>query len=180
MKIIGLLGGAGAGKSTAAEYLVKTHGARRYSFATPVKAIARYMFNFLDEQLYGTQVEKEAVDPRYGFSSRWAMEAIGMGVRQALGDDVFVNHLLKRLDTDSPSLVVIDDVRFINESEALKNLGGFVWRLEVPGVEQRKTVSESEWAKARCDRVIRPHLKDKELLAELIEEAYFNDIGYVE
>ena len=44
MECIGLLGNKGSGKDTLADYLVKEKNFVKYSFAKPIKDIAKIMF----------------------------------------------------------------------------------------------------------------------------------------
>ena len=53
--IIGLSGKKRSGKDTVAEYLCAHYGFINYGFGDPIKEIARIMFQFTDEQLYGNQ-----------------------------------------------------------------------------------------------------------------------------
>ena len=155
--IIGLLGPAGAGKTTVAAHLEKHYGARRYSLAGPLKDIARRVLGFSHEQLYGTQEQKETDDPRYGFSARWFLQKLGTeGCRAVLGDDVWTRACLLAIERDAPAVAVIEDVRFKNEADAIVETGGFVWRLCPPGDAETATraaaagrhASETEWRDA--------------------------------
>lgn len=116
--LVGLLGPAGAGKSTVADHLVERYGAARYSLAAPLKTIAQLALGFSQQQLYGPQDVKEAIDPRYGFSCRWFLQRLGTeGFRHVLTDRVWINHLLRTVNAaDAAELAVVDDVRFANES----------------------------------------------------------------
>lgn len=126
--LVGLVGPAGAGKSSVADRLVGNYGANRYSLAAPLKEIARHAMGFSHEQVWGTQAEKEAVDPRYGFSPRWFLQRLGTeGFRAKLGRLVWVNELLRRVNRDAPGLAVVDDARFVSEAE------GFVYWSRRPG-----------------------------------------------
>jgi len=122
--IIGLLGGEGAGKTTAAKYLEDKYDAVRYTLADPLKQLIMNAFEMSREQLYGTQEQKNTIDPRYNVSPRWLMRRIGTeGIRKVFGEHFWVEQTLNFIREDTPWLAVIDDVRFISESEDLKNFG---------------------------------------------------------
>ena len=175
MRIIGLMGPAGAGKSTIATYLCEKYGAQRYALANPLKEIARRTLDFSHEQVYGTQEEKEATDPRYGFSARFFLQRLGTeGIRSVFGADVWVDLLLEKIMREKPFVAVVEDVRFLNEVTAIRAAGGDIWRLESPGRESAADAthaSEAEWMKAPYDRRIAPSRRDLGLLFEIVDEA---------
>jgi len=63
--IIGILGVAGAGKDTAAGFLVGHYGFARVALADPIKRLARDVFAFTDDQLWGPSEMRNAPDKRY-------------------------------------------------------------------------------------------------------------------
>lgn len=63
--IIGLLGKAGSGKDTAADYLCTHYDYMKVSFADPLKRFCKDVFDFSDEQLWGPSEERNKPDPRY-------------------------------------------------------------------------------------------------------------------
>jgi hypothetical protein len=161
-KIIGILGPAGSGKSTAALYLVEKFGARRYSFAHPLKKIVRQAFDLTKEQVWGSQDQKEAIDVRYGVSPRWLLQKIGTeGIRNTLGADFWWKLCLQQILADGPDIAVIDDFRFENEVNGFLKLNEgldpkypfvHIWRIESD--RERATTqadsthqSEAEWSK---------------------------------
>lgn len=166
--VIALLGPAGSGKSTVSKHLVEQYGAVRYSLARDLKLIAQRTLGFSDEQLYGTQEQKEAIDPRYGFSCRWFLQKLGTdGVRTTLGDDFWTKICLDQIAHDGVGLAVIDDARFINEARLIRSspwLRGVVWRLNPPNDFETHArahaagshASETEWAEAEVDSEIWP------------------------
>lgn len=121
--ILGLLAEAGNGKTLAADYLQDTYDAKRLSLAGPLKRVAKAVMAFSDEQLYGTQAQKEAVDPRYGMSSRDFMRSLGTeGLREHFWPNVHIDALMKEIEKDDDKydydrLYVVDDIRFPNEGE---------------------------------------------------------------
>lgn len=195
--IIGLLGPAGAGKSSIAKYLVEHYGAKVYSLAGPLKEIAKRTLDFSDEQLYGTQEQKEAIDPRYGFSCRSFLQRLGTeGCRAVLGDDVWTKACLDKIERERPPVAVIDDVRFKNEAALISGrrcwlpslgydhaedgqptIAGTVWRVEPPldartaerAVAAGEHASEREWREAKSDYVIAPTARGLEELFRLVD-----------
>lgn len=187
--IIGLMGPAGAGKSSVAEHLVDKYGARRYSFAEPLKTFAMNALGFTHEQCWGTQAQKEAPDERYGGkSARWFLQKLGTeGARKTFGEDFWTKQLLEKINREKPDLAVIDDARFVNEARAICTFNtsadprateygrhGFVWRLDSPNRETAADAthaSEREWLDAPTDYVIAPERRGLDLLFSLVDEA---------
>jgi sulfite reductase beta subunit-like hemoprotein len=130
--ILGLLARSGHGKTTVAQHLVSTHGAEVRSLAGPMKRALQNVFSFSTAQLWGTQAEKEATDPRYGFSPRWLLQRLGTeGLRHEFGEDVHVRALARALAREErarpagapPRLYVVDDVRFANDARFIARGG---------------------------------------------------------
>ncbi len=134
-KVIALLGRAGSGKSTVADHLELIYGASVISFAKNVKELASRLLDFEHKQLYGTQAEKEAVDPRYGFSARQFLQRVGNETREVVGDRVWLDALLNTVFESDSDLFVIDDCRYVNEAECIAKddrIDGYVIKLECP------------------------------------------------
>lgn len=180
MKIIGILGPAGSGKTTVARYLVEKYGAVRYAFGDPLKEIAGRTLDFSHDQLYGSQEQKEAVDPRYGFSPRWFMQRLGTeGIRSVLGEDFWWKLCLERIFDEKPPLAVIDDVRFENEAEGILFAGSqykqhptYVWKLESAGQSSADPShpSEAEWEKAPYSHIVRPRERNLIALFDAVDD----------
>jgi hypothetical protein len=125
--ILGLLARAGSGKTTVANYLRDNYDARIVSLASPLKQIAKVVMDFSDEQLYGTQAQKEAIDSRYGFSAREFLRKLGTeGIRENLGADVWIDVLLDRAtnaasEDPTHSVFIVDDMRFVNEVNRIRS-----------------------------------------------------------
>lgn len=133
-KLIGLAGKAGAGKDTVADYLWEKEEAIKIAFADALRAAACSIFglgscNFTDRGL------KEAEVEYWGMSPRRMLQLLGTeATKPVFGDDIwlkrwFLSYSAVR-DTDH---VVVPDVRFDVEAEALRSLGGRIIHIVRPG-----------------------------------------------
>lgn len=107
------------GKSTVANYLAERFGAERVMFAAGVKELAGRLLPWRREQMFGTQAEKETVDPRFGLSCREFMQRVGNEAREVIGPNVWVDAALTTIRSGGPRLVVIDDLRYVSEARAI-------------------------------------------------------------
>ena len=136
VRIIGLAGLMGAGKSTVGKYLRDTYRMDVYAFATPLKKIAE-AFGFEHHELYGSQAQKEAINPIWQVSARRFMQTMGTEVfRQAVPQimpelaNPWIRIMENKLTKASKELIVIDDVRFADEAALIRKLGGRIIRVE--------------------------------------------------
>lgn len=142
--LIGICGYAGAGKDTAAAYLVERYGYERRAFADKLRDLA-YQANprlTSGPQNYRGQL-REIVDT-FGWDSakrespdvRELLQGLGQGCRSIFGDNFWVNLILPQWAFHgwAQKRIVIADVRYPNEVERIRLLGGMVVRVERPGI----------------------------------------------
>ncbi len=180
-RIIGLVGFIGAGKSTVASYLSEK-GYTQLNFGGNLKDIVSVAFGWDRELLEGVTYEsriwRETVDQWWserlgipGLTPRWILQHWGTEViRKSFHGDFWIASLeykilsqLSRLDGN----IVISDVRFPNEIQALKKLSGEIFwvRKDLPewydtayyeGSTQMKVkypeVHESEYSWISCGK----------------------------
>lgn len=139
MKLVGFTGRKFHGKDTAAKRLIN-EGYIHLSFAEPIKQISRILFSFDDEQLYGNR--KEEIDERWGITPREVMQFLGTEVFREKIQDLITNigenfwvraveNKISKLKAENPDVkIVITDVRFENERDVIRNLGGIVVRVK--------------------------------------------------
>lgn len=133
--IIGFLGQKHSGKDTCAEFLVKNFNFERFAFGDSVKDICRILFGFNDEQLYGNK--KEEIDLRLNITPRETFQKIGTEFGQYIIHEILPNlNIEKRtlwtqiLDNiDKSKNIVISDVRFQHEINAIKKNGGIIIKI---------------------------------------------------
>lgn len=148
--IIALCGKKRSGKDTCGDYLVKWRGFSRYSFASPLKRFVADTFLMNESQISGDK--KEEIDERWGISGRKLQQIIGSdlmrdrlpeldeGFKKFVGSDVWVKRFYyhyKNLPT--PLNYVITDLRFLNEAEMVKMMGGTVVKIVRPSLESNDT-----------------------------------------
>ncbi len=181
--VIALCGPAGSGKSTVANYLVEKYGAQKHGFALPLKEMVRRALGFTAEQVYGTQEQKEAVDPRYGYSPRWFLQRIGTeGCRATFGDNFWTRQCLDAIVRQNQDLCVIDDMRFADEADAVladTRIDGYVLRLHPVTDDMSKMYeagagrhpSETEWRTLNAGLELKPKSRGVEELLGLVDAA---------
>ena len=134
--IIGVLGLIGSGKNTAAEILVKQlPQAQIDSFAGTLKDAVAHIFSWDREMLEGATPEsrawREQVDEwwadRLGMPNltpRWVLQNFGTDVmRNCFHEDIWIASLERKL-LDRGGHTVLADVRFRNEVELIRKMGG--------------------------------------------------------
>lgn len=117
--IVGLLGRAQNGKSTAASYLEHNYGFRRIGFAHPLREMAKLIFGFNDDQVYGTQ--KDVIDERWGLEPRHFLKQLGYSGRKCIYGNVWVDACLNAILSSDHDRWCIEDMRHLNEAEAVSS-----------------------------------------------------------
>lgn len=121
--IIGLVGRSRSGKDTVAR-LMPMFEIRR--IAQPVKDSLKCLYGWDDRHTEGQY--KEVIDPCVGKSPRQAMIETAERVKQESGQDFFIEMLLD--NWDGKKNIVIPDVRFQNEINAIRRFGGLLVKVD--------------------------------------------------
>lgn len=133
------------GKDTAAAALCRDLGYRKQAFADPLRELAQIADPMITPMTGSVNVnighgrllwtvkgvgwdEAKRMFPEV----RRFLQDLGVGARRVIGEDVWVNALFNRVASPDER-VVIPDVRFRNEAEAVKARGGFLIRIDRPG-----------------------------------------------
>lgn len=141
--LLGITGKAGSGKSTAAQTLIDA-GWHRVKFADPLKAMLRAI-GLTDRHIEG-DLKEEPCDMLCGMTPRHAMQTLGTDWgRWKIGPDLWTNAARREiaLAMSHGLSVVVDDVRFENEADVIRAMGGMVLRLDREGSGAGSHVSES-------------------------------------
>ena len=137
--IIGICGLISSGKGTVADVLVD-QGFKKVSFADKLKDGVSTIFGWDRAMLEGdTDESRQWREQRDDFwSAETEMEVTPRLVLQLFGTDCLRNgfhdgvwvSLLKKHMLDNPGNYVIPDVRFRNEQNMIRELGGEIWRVQ--------------------------------------------------
>lgn len=130
--VVALCGRRRVGKDVVAQHLVDVHGFAHLKISLALKQACALIFGLEQAQIEGR--EKDAVDPRFGVTPRQLMQRLGTIVSQDIAvksgtcgpaSSFWLRTLLERelprLPRDQP--VVLSDLRFVAESEALRACG---------------------------------------------------------
>lgn len=139
-KIIGITGLKGSGKDTIGDIICKNFDFQKVAFADKLKDIVSVLFDWDRKMLSGFTPEDRAIreQPDEFWSKKFEKEFTPRMALQKIGTEVMRNNLdksiwvycLERKLINENSNFVITDVRFRNEIEMIKRLGGTIIRVE--------------------------------------------------
>lgn len=121
---IAIMGKAGAGKDLVADYLRDWHGFEKFTFADGLYNICRDYYNM------------ETKD-------RALLQDVGAKMRE-VDSNVFVNRLFNKMKNCESDKIVVSDVRFINEYNALRDAGFIFLRVEASLETRIKRIQERD------------------------------------
>lgn len=149
--IIGLSGFARSGKDEVSKILVEEFGFKRVAFADKLRDVLYALNPILDKTWIGTtepsqfmnSIHLQDVIDKYGWDGyketgygteiRRLLQRLGTEAgRQTLWDSIWIDAALA--DHPADANIVISDARFINEFESVISRGGYIWRVDRPGV----------------------------------------------
>jgi len=122
--VIGMVGKAGAGKDTTADWLCRRYEFSKVAFADPLKKSVKELFMLSDLEAFD-RVEREKVlsdfDP---WSPRKLYQFVGTELlRNQFDENIWVKLLNKKIHMMNSNRIVISDCRFPNEEKYIRELG---------------------------------------------------------
>ena len=143
MKIIAFGYKKGVGKNTAGKFLntflrleKPQFKIKHISFAAKLKDIAYQLYGWagLKRGVYyeSHRDEKEIIIPKLGFSPRDIWIWIGNSMREIYAN-TWIDFVLHNIRTD---ILIITDLRFRNEADAIQKAGGFIVKIDRPNILQ--------------------------------------------
>jgi len=160
--LIGLVGRKGSGKDTAAMGLLSDRRWVRVALADPLREVVKTMFQLTDEDC-DDRDRKEQPGP-LGVSYRRGMQAVGtelvrnqlQKVLPEIGSEGFwIQHMRRTVERhwQEGKRVVITDVRFEDEADAIIELGGLLVFVDRPGLD----TSDGHSSETGVDAIVAKH-----------------------
>jgi hypothetical protein len=154
LSIVGVTGRKFNGKDTVGKILSDRYGYIRVAFADSLKEACRSIFHFTDEQLYGK--DKEVIDEYWKIAPRHIFQFVGTELfREQISrlmpwveKNIWIKSVEKQIqdikDKNKDARIVVTDVRFQNEVDAVRKLGGIVIRVKRPSLKDDTDTHSSE------------------------------------
>jgi len=139
MRLIGLVGAKGSGKSTAAKLLNAQCNYHTMSMATPIRNMLLSL-GITPRQLHE---DKEEIIPAFGMTGRHMLQTLGTEWGRKIDPDIWVKAMKLEINA-SPWDICIDDVRFDNEADMIHWFGGQLVYIKRSSVETQEDEHESE------------------------------------
>ena len=173
VRVLGLSGKAGSGKThisnALCETLRETHPnehVERIAFATPLKKMLAVLFDKTDK-----------TQPIYKDKTvRYFLQTLGTEWgREKIDENFWIDmSLMKAYERVSSGYIVVEDVRFRNEADAILNLGGTVFFLELEGrtdIKESNHISETEidFVKPKTIVIQNKMHKESEVVKEILQ-----------
>lgn len=132
--IVGITGAKRSGKSTLASLLRNRHGFVEETFAGPIR---RFVADILSVPVeYLEECKESGIDWLDGITPRHLMQTVGTEWgRSMIHPEIWLRRVQSAILTAPDVDWVIADVRFPNEAELIRRMGGLVVRVSRPGHE---------------------------------------------
>lgn len=130
-QILGLTGLPRCGKDTVALLLVQHFDFARYAFAGPVKDMLKAGLGLTHDEVNAP--DKEVTIARIGATPRYLLQTLGTEWgREMVGPDLWIKIAEQRTHhfRKAGCPLVFTDVRFENEADHVRRLGGAIWHIK--------------------------------------------------
>ncbi len=155
-RLVGLTGRIGSGKTAAAQILGR-HGFRRLAFADPLKRMLQVLLSAGHPTVLPLPDKDSKPAMLGGKTVRQALQSLGTEWgRGMVSKDLWTDCARQAIaiNVDNDGCVVIDDVRFDNEAQMIRDAGGVIIEISRSGVPVDTHSSENGVYPDLIDKVI--------------------------
>lgn len=173
MYYIGISGEQGSGKDTVASMIQLQYPRRTeiLSFSKPIKDIMRDIFKVNPETSKNTSCMSTLARGEF-LLKRTLMQKIGSGFR-SIYKDIFIDLLMLNLKESDKEIIVIPDIRYINEATFVKANGGMLIKIDSNATSvNTEHESEKEWHQLKFDIVMSNRGSKEDLYSQIREEIF--------
>jgi hypothetical protein len=150
-RLIGLYSPAPQSGKTFTANALAQQGYRTMSFAEPIKRMAvEFVVSFgytKEEAARFVLAHKEQKIPAIKTTARHILQTLGTDWgRRHIDSNIWIESMMRRIASclrDEDCRIIIDDVRFANEVQLIKSMGGEMWKIIRPSAKS-STNHESE------------------------------------
>lgn len=137
IKLIGIHGKKRAGKDTAGKLIQSITGYERIdSFADPLRKFGFMTFGITEEN-------REEMIESIGKTGRQVLQLVGTEIGRVISPNFWIESLKYR-NSNSDGGLIITDVRFDNEAEFIRNMGGRILEIQRPSLSGKADTHASE------------------------------------
>jgi len=177
--VIGLTGQAQAGKDTVAAIIRQLYdyspvAVHKLALADPVKDTTAAMFA-VDRGLLDTQEGKASYDEDWGLTLREMAQLVGTEVGRNIRSDLWLKRWMmdaERIIADlyTPNLVIVPDVRYLNEAKMLRDhYDATIVKIVRPDIESEDTHESEQITVVPDETIINDgHVGDLEQLVDCL------------
>lgn len=156
IKLIALTGAAGSGKSTIAKHLSQPESEHipfaRVKFSRTLKRMLLQIPGMTEEMTEG-RFKETPQEILGGQTPRQVMQTLGTEWgRDLVNKNIWLDSWERYVEDFSH--VVAEDLRYLNEANLVRRLGGEIWRVKRPNYLNNGHVSETEQTDIEADVVI--------------------------
>ncbi len=138
--IIGFIGKAGAGKDLALHLLREENpNWQKIAFADPLREICSIAFGLTPHEMADRELKEAPLTRWPNESPRHLLQTVGTNLFRHRWENVWIEAWKRRVAASAspccvPADVIATDVRFNNEAETIKSIGGHLVRISRPSL----------------------------------------------
>jgi len=161
--LIGITGQKFSGKDTFAGQLIRNYSFQERRFAYPLKEMLRAMYRAaglpeaeIERRIEG-DLKEEPCDLLAGRTPRHAMQTLGTEWRNMIAPDLWIRQWEHRIRFSHNQNIVVPDVRFQAEAEAIRRHHGIIVRVVRPmngSNDFSRHISETEMTGIQVDATV--------------------------